>query len=92
MDRGLVGMCLWERRRITIPPHLGYGSRGVGTLIPPDATLVFYVRMIRIERVREREGERKGGREGAKQYVKVYSVAVRLKSGYMPLNLEKLSI
>lgn len=51
MDRGLVGMCLWERRRITIPPHLGYGSNGVGAVIPPHATLVFYVRLINIERV-----------------------------------------
>ena len=53
MDQGLVDMCLWERRRITIPPHLGYGSRGVGSIIPPDATLVFYVRLIKIERVRD---------------------------------------
>lgn len=51
MDRGLVDMCLWERRRITIPPHLGYGARGVGSIIPPHATLVFYVRLIKIERV-----------------------------------------
>ena len=51
MDRGLMNTCLWERRRITIPPHLGYGMRGVGEMIPPNATLVFYIRMIKIERV-----------------------------------------
>ena len=51
MDRGLQGTCLWERRRITIPPHLGYGDSGVGVIIPPNATLVFYIRMIKIERV-----------------------------------------
>ena len=51
MDRGLNGTCLWERRRITIPPHLGYGERGVGTKIPPNSVLVFYIRMIKIERV-----------------------------------------
>lgn len=50
MDRGLLGMCLWERRRITIPAHLGYGERGVGSIIPPNSTLVFYVRLIKIER------------------------------------------
>ena len=52
MDRGLLGTCLWERRRITIPPHLGYGERGVGSTIPPNSTLVFYVRLIKLERVR----------------------------------------
>ena len=51
MDRGLMGICLWERRRISFPPHLGYGSRGVGSTIPPNASLVFYVRLIKIERV-----------------------------------------
>ena len=51
MDRGLVDTCLWERRRITIPPHLGYGEGGVGTKIPPNATLVFYIRMVKIVRV-----------------------------------------
>lgn len=53
MDRGLVNMCLWERRKITIPPHLGYGERGVGQTIPPNSTLVFYTRLIKIERVSE---------------------------------------
>ena len=52
MDRGLMGTCLWERRRITIPPHLGYGERGVGKIIPGNSTLVFYIRLIKIERVR----------------------------------------
>ncbi|XP_064394427.1 endoplasmic reticulum protein SC65-like [Halichondria panicea] len=50
MDRGLMDTCLWERRRITIPPHLGYGERGVGETIPGNAVLVFYIRMIKIER------------------------------------------
>ena len=51
MDRGLMDTCLWERRRITIPSHLGYGTRGVGEIIPANSTLVFYIRMIKIERV-----------------------------------------
>lgn len=51
MDRGLVGTCLYERRRITFPPHLGYGERGVGEIIPPNSTLVFYIRLIKLERV-----------------------------------------
>ena len=51
MDRGLVGTCLYERRRITLPPNLGYGERGVGELIPSNSTLVFYIRLIKLERV-----------------------------------------
>lgn len=35
MDRGLRGMCVGERRRITIPPHLAYGSIGTGEPHPP---------------------------------------------------------
>lgn len=53
MDRGLMNMCLWERRRVSFPPQLGYGARGVGDTIPPNSSLVFYVRLIKIERVSE---------------------------------------
>ncbi|XP_072230295.1 peptidyl-prolyl cis-trans isomerase FKBP10 [Leuresthes tenuis] len=41
IDKGLQGMCVNERRTITIPPHLAYGSTGAGDMVPPDATLVF---------------------------------------------------
>ena len=51
MDRGLVGTCLYERRRITFPASLGYGQNGVGEKIPPNATLTFYIRMVKIVRV-----------------------------------------
>ncbi|XP_041073431.1 peptidyl-prolyl cis-trans isomerase FKBP10-like [Carcharodon carcharias] len=43
MDKALLGMCVNERRRIVIPPHLGYGSQGVDNVIPPDTTLYFDV-------------------------------------------------
>ncbi|XP_072502553.1 peptidyl-prolyl cis-trans isomerase FKBP10 isoform X2 [Notamacropus eugenii] len=43
MDRGLMGMCVNERRHLIVPPHLGYGSIGVAGLIPPDSTLYFDV-------------------------------------------------
>lgn len=41
IDKGLQGMCVNEHRRITIPPHLAYGSTGAGDVVPPDATLIF---------------------------------------------------
>ncbi|KAM6913849.1 peptidyl-prolyl cis-trans isomerase FKBP10-like [Lycodopsis pacificus] len=48
MDRGLQGMCVNEQRRITIPPHLAYGSIGTGDVIPPDAVLVYDVLLLDI--------------------------------------------
>lgn len=45
-------MCEGEKRTLTVPPHLAYGSQGVGDIIPPDSTLVFEVEMVKIERPR----------------------------------------
>lgn len=48
MDDGLVGMRIGGRRRLRIPPYLGYGAQGVPGLIPPHAVLVFEVELVRI--------------------------------------------
>ncbi len=45
-DQGVAGMKVGGRRRITIPPMLGYGKRGAGGAIGPDETLVFVVDLI----------------------------------------------
>ncbi|GJQ76857.1 hypothetical protein Trydic_g15063 [Trypoxylus dichotomus] len=45
-DQGLLDMCVGEKRKLTIPPHLGYGDRGAGNLIPGGATLVFEVELL----------------------------------------------
>ncbi|XP_037093550.1 peptidyl-prolyl cis-trans isomerase FKBP10-like isoform X1 [Pollicipes pollicipes] len=47
-DQGLVGMCVGEKRKLTIPPSLGYGDRGAGGVIPPGATLLFDVELLEI--------------------------------------------
>ncbi|XP_042330688.1 peptidyl-prolyl cis-trans isomerase FKBP10 isoform X3 [Sceloporus undulatus] len=46
MDEGLLGMCAGEKRRIVIPPFLAYGEKGYGTVIPPQASLVFDVLLV----------------------------------------------
>lgn len=45
-EKGLIGMKVGGKRTIKIPPELGYGSKGSGELIPPNATLIFEVEIV----------------------------------------------
>ena len=47
-DQGIDGMKVGGRRRLTIPPHLGYGDRGAGGAIKPGETLIFVVDLLAV--------------------------------------------
>ena len=48
-DLGVKGMKVGGKRKLTIPPELGYGDQGAGGLIPPGATLIFEVDLLEVE-------------------------------------------
>jgi FKBP-type peptidyl-prolyl cis-trans isomerase len=48
-DQGVQGMKIGEKRRLVIPAHLGYGSRGAPPVIKPNATLIFDVELLQVQ-------------------------------------------
>jgi FKBP-type peptidyl-prolyl cis-trans isomerase len=49
-EKGLADMCPGEKRKLIVPPHLGFGEQGSPPRIPPNATLIYTIDLVEIER------------------------------------------
>ncbi len=49
-EQGIVGMRVGGRRKLEIPPELGYGSSGAGNVVPPNATLFFDIELLSVKK------------------------------------------
>ena len=60
MFKGLLGVCPKEERHLVVPADLAYGERGAGEVIPPNATLLFDIVVMDVEKVQNFVKKQKG--------------------------------
>jgi len=48
-EKGVPGMCVGEKRKLTVPPELAYGDAGISDVIPPKSTLVFEIELLDVK-------------------------------------------
>ena len=77
-DEGILGMCVGEKRKLVIPPELGYGKRGTQN-IPPNSTLYFDIELMEISDGPQKKNvfkaiDANGDREISKEELKEYLV------------------
>jgi len=84
-DIGLLDMCPGEKRKLTVPPQIGYGKKGLRGIIPPNATLVFLIDLLDLRRATpsytpmdlfsslDRDNDKVLSREEISHYVKYQS-------------------
>lgn len=56
-EQGVRGMCVGEKRKLVIPPHLAYGKSGRPPVIPPDATLTFETQLVKLVKSKPKSPE-----------------------------------
>lgn len=77
-DEGVAGTQVGEVRQLVIPPSSGYGSRGAGNVIPPDATLIFEVELLEVvERATGADGSACLGRRRPVEFQVPHHVTIR---------------
>jgi len=99
-DKGLMDMCPGEKRKLVVPPSLGYGKKGLRGTIPPNSSLIFVIDLLDLRRATpsyvpidlftslDRDGDKTLSRDEISEYVRYQSRIYRKKDAPMPTHDE----